>query len=56
MSIQPPPGDETPPMPPEGDDEQPQPIDTPNEPEQRAPGSDQSPVGAPRDEPGVDMA
>lgn len=30
------------------------PIGTPDEPEQRAPGEDRSPVGAPRDEPDPD--
>ena len=52
MTIQQPPDDEMPP---------PTPIDTPNEtpdlePEQRAPGQDQPPMGAPRDEPDPDMA
>ena len=56
MTIQQPPDDEMPP---------PTPIDTPNEtpnetpdlePEQRAPGRDQPPIGAPRDEPDPDMA
>ena len=50
MTIQPPPDDETPP---------PTPIDTPDdvpvEPEQRAPGADQPPMGAPRDEPDPSM-
>ncbi len=32
-------------------DPAPTPIDTPQEPEQRAPGADQPPLGAPRDEP-----
>jgi hypothetical protein len=56
MTIQQPPDDEMP---------EPTPIDTPNEtptdtpypePEQRAPGQDQPPMGAPRDEPDPDMA
>jgi hypothetical protein len=52
MTIQTPPNDDTPlpdtdptPMP------APIPIDTPQDPEQRAPGADQPPLGAPRDEP-----
>ena len=50
MTIQHPPNDELPPTtPPEEPD--PMPIDTPQEPEQRAPGEDQQPMGAPRDEP-----
>jgi hypothetical protein len=50
MTIQPPPDDEMPPPTPiDTPDETP--IDTPDEPEQRAPGADQPPVGAPRDEP-----
>ena len=49
MTIQQPPNDEIPPTTPENEEETP--IDTPAEPEQRAPGADQSPVGAPRDEP-----
>jgi len=54
MTIQQPPNDEIPPAP--TDDDEPRPIDTPDEPEQRAPGADQSPVGAPRDEPDPDLA
>ena len=54
MTIQPPPNDEIP-LPP-ADEDEPQPIDTPDEPVQRAPGADQSPVGAPRDEPDLDLA
>jgi hypothetical protein len=55
MTIQQPPNDELPPTTP--DDEQPEvPIDTPQEPEQRAPGADEPPLGAPRDEPDPDMA
>jgi len=51
MTIQqPPPNDEIPPQVPDTDPE-PTPIDTPDEPEQRAPGADQPPMGAPRDEP-----
>jgi hypothetical protein len=52
MTIQPPPpDDETPPPVPETDPA-PTPIDTPADPEQqRAPGADQPPLGAPRDEP-----
>jgi hypothetical protein len=49
MTIQQPPNDETPPTGPE--EPEPTPIDTPLEPEQRAPGEEQLPVGAPRDEP-----
>jgi hypothetical protein len=55
MTIQQPPNDEIPPPPSDDDDEAP-PIDTPDEPMQRAPGADQSPVGAPRDEPDPSMA
>ena len=56
MTIQQPPDDDIPPT---------TPIDTPDEaptdapdgePEQRAPGVDQPPMGAPRDEPDPDMA
>ncbi len=51
MTIQPPPpNDEIPPPVPDTDPD-PTPIDTPDEPEQRAPGADQPPMGAPRDEP-----
>ena len=50
MTIQQPPNDEMPPTTPESDRE-PAPIDTPDEPEQRAPGIDHAPMGAPRDEP-----
>ena len=45
MTIQQPPNDETPTTPPEDD------RDDTAAPEQRAPGADQMPVGAPRDEP-----
>jgi len=45
MTIQPPP-DEMPSTPPDDDRE-----DSSGEPEQRAPGADQPPMGAPRDEP-----
>lgn len=51
MTIQPPPDDETPPSSPPDSDPEPAPIESPSEPEQRAPGADQQPVGAPRDEP-----
>jgi hypothetical protein len=55
MTIQtPPPNDENPQPLPDTDPTPipaPTPIDTPQEPEQRAPGADQPPVGAPRDEP-----
>lgn len=50
MTIQQPPNDETPPTTPHDEDHE-VPVDAPAEPEQRAPGADQSPVGAPRDEP-----
>lgn len=50
MTIQPPHRDETPPPVPETDPT-PMPIDTPDEPMQRAPGAEDHPVGAPRDEP-----
>ena len=55
MTIQPPPGDETPPLVPDPDPD-PVPIDTPPDPEQRAPGPDEGPLGAPRDEPDLDLA
>ena len=56
MTIQPPPNDETPPPVPETDDT-PTPIDTPDEPmpEQRAPGVNEPPMGAPRDEPDLEL-
>jgi hypothetical protein len=53
MTIQTPPNDETPTLP-DTDPTPipaPTPIDTPSDPEQRAPGADQPPLGAPRDEP-----
>jgi hypothetical protein len=46
MTIQPPPDDEIPSTPPTDDDD-----GSSEEPEQRAPGADQPPMGAPRDEP-----
>lgn len=46
MTIQPPPDDEIPTTPTDDDRD-----DAATEPEQRAPGPDQRPVGAPRDEP-----
>jgi hypothetical protein len=54
MTIQPP-NDETPPTTPI-DTPDDTPVDQPSEPEQRAPGQDQPPMGAPRDEPDPDMA
>lgn len=54
MTIQQPPSDEGPPADPV-DEPNESPIDTPLEPEQRAPGPDQPPVGAPRDEPDPDI-
>ncbi|HJP70201.1 MAG TPA: hypothetical protein VJ975_00605 [Candidatus Limnocylindria bacterium] len=56
MTIQPPPNDETPPPVPETDP--PPPIDTPDEPmpEQRAPGVNEPPMGAPRDEPDLELS
>ncbi len=55
MTIQQPPDDEMPtPRPDETPDETP--IDTPPEPEQRAPGQEHAPMGAPRDEPDPEMA
>jgi hypothetical protein len=56
MTIQQPPNDETPP--PADDNPQPAPTDVPDEsgePELRAPGQDQPPLGAPRDEPDPDL-
>ena len=57
MTIQPPPNDETPPPVPETD-QTPTPIDTPDDPmpEQRAPGVNEPPMGAPRDEPDLDLS
>ena len=47
MTIQPPPNDDMPPTTPDDS-----PPDQPTgEPEQRAPGADQTPMGAPREEP-----
>ncbi len=54
MTILPPPDDEMPPPTPI-DTPGETPIDTPDAPEQRAPGADQPPMGAPRDEPDVDL-
>ncbi len=54
MTIQQPPNDEMPSIPPTEEPE-PTPIDTPQEPEQRAPGEEQLPMGAPRDEPDPDL-
>ena len=53
MTIQTPPNDDTPTLPDTNPTPipEPMPIDTPSDPEQRAPGADQPPVGAPRDEP-----
>lgn len=48
MTIQQPPNDETPTIPPNSEEDD---RDATGEPEQRAPGPDQRPVGAPRDEP-----
>lgn len=48
MTIQQPPNDEIPITPPDEDRDEREPT---GEPEQRAPGPDQHPVGAPRDEP-----
>jgi hypothetical protein len=53
MTIQPP-NDETPPTTPI-DTPDDVPTDPPAEPEQRAPGQDQPPMGAPRDEPDPDI-
>jgi hypothetical protein len=55
MTIQQPPDDDIPSTPPTEDPE-PTPIDTPTEPEQRAPGQKQMPVGAPRDEPDASLS
>jgi len=54
MTIQPPPADEMPPSTPIATPDD-TPIDTPQEPEQRAPGEEQLPLGAPRDEPDPQM-
>jgi hypothetical protein len=53
MTILPPPNDEIPPTIPEEPADTP--IDTPQEPEQRAPGEEQPPMGAPRDEPDPEL-
>ena len=55
MTIQPPPNDDIPPAVPDTDPT-PMPIDSPDEPEQRAPGADQPPMGGPRDEPDPELA
>ena len=55
MTIQHPPNDEMPPPIPEREPD-PTPIDTPDVPEQRAPGADQPPLGAPRDEPDPELS
>ena len=54
MTIQQPPDDEIPPTTPPAEPEQ-TPIDTPQEPDQRAPGADAPPLGAPRDEPDLQL-
>ncbi|HWM21710.1 MAG TPA: hypothetical protein VNO51_18605, partial [Ilumatobacteraceae bacterium] len=54
MTIQNPPNDDTPPAIPVDEPDE-TPIDTPAEPEQRAPGADQPPIGAPSDEPDPDL-
>lgn len=54
MTIQPPPDEDTPPPVPETDPT-PMPIHTPDEPEQRAPGADAPPLGAPREDPDQDF-
>lgn len=51
MTIQQPPNDEMPPDQPIDDPNDDAPGDGTGSPEQRAPGADQAPVGAPRDEP-----
>jgi hypothetical protein len=56
MTIQQPPNDELPPTTPGDGQPDEVPIDSPQEPEQRAPGADEPPLGAPRDEPDPDMA
>ena len=55
MTIQQPPNDETPPAVPETDPT-PVPVGTPEESEQRAPGAEQPPMGAPRDEPDPEVS
>ena len=50
MTIQPPPNDDMPPAVPETDPT-PMPIDTPDESVQRAPGQEEPPMGAPREDP-----
>ena len=58
MTIQQPPNDDIQdPTPHQGSDDTPidTPIDTPQAPEQRAPGAEQLPLGAPRDEPDPSM-
>jgi len=53
MTIQTPPNDDAPTLPDTDPTPipEPTPIDTPSDPEQRAPGADQPPLSAPRDEP-----
>jgi hypothetical protein len=57
MTIQTPPNDEQPPLPDTDPTPTPapMPIDTPADPEQRAPGPEGPPVGAPRDEPDPEL-
>ena len=54
MTIQHPPNDEIPSPTPQPETDE-TPIDTPREPEQRAPGEDQLPMGAPKDEPDPEL-
>lgn len=54
MTIQQPPNDEIPATP--SDEDERQPTDGSAEPTQHAPGIEQSPVGAPRDEPDSELA
>lgn len=55
MTIQQPPNDEIPDSTPQPETDD-LPIDTPQEPELRAPGEEQLPLGAPRDEPDPSMS
>jgi hypothetical protein len=55
MTIQQPPNDEIPPETPIDTPDEPIDIPAPAEPEQRAPGAEQPPVGAPTDEPDLEL-
>lgn len=56
MTIQPPPDEDQDPPPVPETDPTPMPIDTPDEPEQRAPGVNEPPFGAPSEEPELELS